>query len=195
MRTPADCNTPNAIVTIDGVLSARECADLIARIGEGCWQPTASINHDRPLITSGPDASDAGRDQDGLTRLDDPMLALRLYHRVVEHLPARLAERELCGLKPSLNFLRYRPGHGSQLHVDHPYPGTREQASALTLLVYLNAEFEGGHTEFPEQGHIVVPRAGRAVLFAHGMMHRGCTVTSGTKYVLRTEVYYAPESG
>jgi predicted 2-oxoglutarate/Fe(II)-dependent dioxygenase YbiX len=189
------CDTKGAIVTIDDVLSARECQDLIARIATGDWHPTASINADEPLITSGADASDAGRDQDALARIDDAMLALRLYHRVAEHLPAALEERQLLGLKPNMHFLRYATGHSSALHRDQPYPGRGEERSELTLLIYLNDGFGGGQTEFPDQRHIVAPRVGRAVLFPHQAAHRGATVTDGTKYVLRTEIYYSPVRG
>lgn len=195
MREPEHCGTSDAIVLIDDVLSARECEDLIARIAAGEWHPTASLNADEPLITSGADASDAGRDQDALALIDDAMLALRLYHRVAEHLPAQLGERQLLGLKPNMHFLRYGTGHSSALHRDQPYRGDDEERSELTLLIYLNDAFEGGQTEFPGQTCTVGPRIGRAVLFPHDAPHRGCTVTEGTKYVLRTEVYYGPERG
>lgn len=189
------CDDTGAIVTIDDVLSARECQDLIARIATGAWHPTASINADEPLITSGADASDAGRDQDALARIDDAMLALRLYHRVAEHLPAALDERQLLGFKPNMHFLRYATGHSSALHRDQPYRGEGEERSELTLLIYLNDAFEGGQTEFPDQACTVAPRVGRAVLFPHDAAHRGVTVSGGTKYVLRTEVYYSPARG
>jgi hypothetical protein len=195
MREREHCGTSDAVVMIDDVLTAQECQDLVARIATGEWHPTASINADEPLITSGADASDAGRDQDALARIDDAMLALRLYHRVAEHLPAVLGDRELLGLKPEMHFLRYGTGHSSSLHRDQPYQGEEAARSELTLLIYLNEKFEGGETEFPGQTCTVVPRLGRAVIFPHDAPHRGCTVTEGTKYVLRTEVYYGPPRG
>ncbi len=195
MRERDDCDSNVPIVTVEDVLTASECDELIAQINRGAWHPTAKINRDTPLITSGPDASDAGRDQDGLACLEDPRLALRLYHRVAEHLPEAVDERELFGLKPIMHCLRYASGHSSSLHRDHAYHGERDERSELTLLIYLNDGFEGGQTEFPDHGRLVSARPGRAVLFRHGTMHRGRTVGAGTKYVLRTEVYYGAGSG
>jgi hypothetical protein len=38
----------------------------------------------------------------------------------------------------------------------------------------------------------VVPRKGSALFFYHHLDHRGDEVTSGRKYVLRSDVMYAP---
>ena len=55
--------------------------------------------------SSAGDASDAGRDQDALARIDDALLALRLYHRIAEHLPVTLCGR-YAGNEP------FAPGSG-----------------------------------------------------------------------------------
>lgn len=195
MRHRDDCATEVPVTTADDVLTPDECADLINLIRTGDWHPSAQINDDTPLITSGPDASDAGIDQDAVARLDDPRLALRLYHRIASLLPEELEDRTLIGLKPMMHCLRYATGHSSSLHTDHAYEAGDDQRSELTLLIYLNDDFEGGETDFPTQAERIEPQAGRAVLFRHGTQHRGATVEHGTKYVLRTEVYYAPERG
>ena len=36
-------------------------------------------------------------------------------------------------------------------------------------------------------------KAGRAVIFPHGMLHRDCAVERGRKFVLETEVFYAED--
>ena len=60
-------------------------------------------------------------------------------------------------------------------------------------MVYLNDDFEGGETEFPEQGEIIVPEVGTALLFQHMLLHAGKRVRSGVKMVLRSDVLYRPE--
>ena len=65
-----------------------------------------------------------------------------------------------------------------------------EARSLLTLLVYLDDDFDGGATDFPEQGETVTPRAGDALWFQHALLHAGRPVTRGTKHVLRTDVLY-----
>ena len=56
--------------------------------------------------------------------------------------------------------------------------------------VYLNDDFEGGHTAFLDFGVTTAPRTGTALLFQHYMLHEGCNVVAGTKYVLRSDVMY-----
>ena len=36
----------------------------------------------------------------------------------------------------------------------------------------------------------IVPKKGSALFFEHRMLHEGCAVTAGTKYVLRTDAMY-----
>lgn len=61
-----------------------------------------------------------------------------------------------------------------------------------TFLIYLNDDFEGGETDFPEIGVCIKPKKGKAILFQNiddhqdlipESMHAGCPVTKGTKWV------------
>jgi hypothetical protein len=45
-------------------------------------------------------------------------------------------------------------------------------------------------TRFHDYEIDVVPRTGMALLFQHRVWHEGCEVTSGVKYVLRSDVMY-----
>jgi len=79
----------------------------------------------------------------------------------------------------------------------------RRQLSRLTFLVYLNDDFEGGHTTFlipaKEKNGVlnafpVKPLRGSILVFPHGScsapLHEGSPVVRGCKYVIRTEVEY-----
>ena len=57
-------------------------------------------------------------------------------------------------------------------------------------MIYLNDEFTGGETEFPELNKTIVPTRGTALLFQHRVLHAGRGVSTGEKYVLRTDVLY-----
>jgi 2OG-Fe(II) oxygenase superfamily len=68
-----------------------------------------------------------------------------------------------------------------------PEAGTNEALHrTLLFMFYLNDVAEGGHTEFFYQQRAIQPKAGRMVIapayFTH--THRGCTPTSGDKYIL-----------
>jgi prolyl 4-hydroxylase len=90
----------------------------------------------------------------------------------------------------SLTILRYRPGQQFRLHSDI-LTNTRNQRVA-TMLVYLNAGFEGGHTTFPGHRLDIAPRPGDAILFRNvdasgapdsSMRHSGEPVVRGVKWL------------
>ena len=58
----------------------------------------------------------------------------------------------------------------------------------MTLMVYLNDIFEGGETVFNET--TIKPQKGMALIFHHTLVHEGAAVTTGRKYVLRSDVMY-----
>ena len=71
--------------------------------------------------------------------------------------------------------------------------------SYLTFLIYLNDDFQGGETRFylPHQlSRGIVPKTGSILIFPQGnlasLIHEGAAVTSGVKYVIRTDVLYRP---
>ena len=104
------------------------------------------------------------------------------------------------------------------LHWDasHQYPTPNEVVSRLTVLLYLNGDFSGGHTKFYEpvaerEGSeetviaSVKPRTGSILVFPQAVseaaverarhqwpLHEGSPVTSGNrpKYVIRTDVLF-----
>ena len=91
------------------------------------------------------------------------------------------------GLPRDLRFYAYDPGQRFKMHKDGPWLEDG-LSSQLTLLIYLNEQFEGGATDF--RAFKVTPRTGDALLFVHDTWHEGQEVTRGTKYVLRSDVMY-----
>ncbi|HVA66801.1 MAG TPA: 2OG-Fe(II) oxygenase [Elusimicrobiota bacterium] len=82
-------------------------------------------------------------------------------------------------------LLRYHPGDYFGRHVDY-YPGSGVRYSRiLSLVCYLNDGFSGGETRFLRQNRVVLPEAGKAVIFPSGMTHPHCSepVRAGTKQV------------
>jgi predicted 2-oxoglutarate/Fe(II)-dependent dioxygenase YbiX len=117
--------------------------------------------------------------------------------RIAPHLPPTMTtawDGPRCtvhahGLFSPLRIYRYEVGHHFGLHSDQSY--TRDNArSLLTLLLYLDDDFDGGETEFPEQGLTVAPCTGDSLWFQHAVLHAGKPVTRGIKHVLRTDVLY-----
>lgn len=99
---------------------------------------------------------------------------------------------EIEGLKPAglsslFRFYRYHPGQRFKMHKDGRLAeGSLE--SRMSFLVYLNADFEGGETDF--RTFKIIPEVGMALLFIHETWHEGSILMKGTKYVLRSDVIY-----
>ena len=185
---------------IPGFLSPQECSSLIAESearGFACAEndyPPSYRNNDRQV-------------------LDSPELASRLLSRLqglVPHAmkPAAVATSASPWALDSINerfrFCRYLPGQQFEIHQDGVHHKSRLQQSCLTFLIYLSdaAECEGGDTLFYEAGPTsnaqpvakVAPRAGSLIVFDHRLWHAGARVTSGVKYILRSDVLYrAPD--
>lgn len=91
------------------------------------------------------------------------------------------------GLASLFRFYRYAPGQRFKMHKDGGLK-EGEYESRLSFLVYLNAGYEGGETDF--KAFKIHPEEGMALLFVHQTWHEGRELSKGTKYVLRSDVLY-----
>ena len=122
----------------------------------------------------------------------DADAAARLWARVADSLPRVWQGRRALGLNERLRFYRYAAGERLGLHRDGFYQRPDGASSLWTLLVYLNQDFAGGATYFARDESLVAPCAGAVLVFSHHVWHEGRPVTAGCKYVLRTDVMFAP---
>jgi hypothetical protein len=108
-----------------------------------------------------------------------------------------LAVQDYChkfninGLKywEAFNFIKYEKGHHFMEHHDHGF----SYNCTVSLVAYLNDDFEGGELFFRLQGINYIPKAGDVVLFPSNFMypHQAKVVHSGTKYSLVTMLDYS----
>jgi len=81
------------------------------------------------------------------------------------------------------HLVRYSAGNFYTPHTD---AALDESDRFFTVLCYLNGNFSGGQTSFPDLGYSVEPRPGKAVIFPATYLHSSEPVTRGLKYVLVT---------
>lgn len=97
-----------------------------------------------------------------------------------------------CWYPSSVNeqfrYYKYNIGERFNKHRDGKYIRSDNEESRLTLMVYLNDNFEGGETEF--DSFKIVPKLGTAIVFEHQLKHKGCKVLKGVKYALRTDIMF-----
>jgi predicted 2-oxoglutarate/Fe(II)-dependent dioxygenase YbiX len=175
------------LFVIHDLLSEEECRRAIG-ISEGLGYI------DAPLTT--PLGFVMAKEVRNNTRVmvDDPGHAALLFERAKGFLPAGVSSWRLHGLNERFRFYRYNVGQRFRLHYDGSFQRNAEEESRLTFVVYLNADFDGGTTDFYYENlrlkASVTPRRGMALVFSHAQLHEGTPVASGRKYVLRSDVMY-----
>ncbi|MCA2981274.1 MAG: 2OG-Fe(II) oxygenase [Myxococcaceae bacterium] len=175
------------VVTLDGVFSPAECAGLIERIERAGPTPAPVSTARGPVMR--PDLRTNDR-----VMFDDPALAGLIFGRLKPHLPSRLEGAwTMVGANERLRCYRYRPGQAFAPHYDGSFHRSEDEVSLLTVLLYLNACEAGGATQFLDLERLVEPAQGRVLVFNHHLLHEGCPVLAGLKYVVRTDLMFQRE--
>jgi len=119
---------------------------------------------------------------------DSVELAEELWERVKDFVPPETVYGRAIGLNEKFRFYKYFPGQQFKLHQDGSFMRNIHEWSSFTFMVYLNEDMKGGATRFMNCS--IQPKTGTALIFKHELMHEGCPVIEGIKYVLRTDVMY-----
>lgn len=144
------------------------------------------------------------RDRENVTRTNSwaqfDLMGSELVHLLVQLRMQAACGVPLCNMEANA-ILHYAVGEESGDHFDFVDPRTPnyEQEVAqngqriLTFLVYLNDDYEGGETEFPELGVSHKGRAGEGLYFVNTLdnnepdlrtVHAGRPPTRGEKWIL-----------
>lgn len=189
-RIVARSQQPHAML-LDGVLSAAECAELIAYAESKGLRQSGVVDRD-----TGDSVPHHARTSSSvfLTRAETPLIA------AIEERLAALTNWPVSHAE-GLQILRYEDGQEYKPHFDwfdsnkagstrHLQRGGQRVG---TTVMYLACPEEGGLTTFPKVGLEFAPRPGGAVFFqnmtATGQpdeltLHAGTPVTAGTKIVM-----------
>jgi predicted 2-oxoglutarate/Fe(II)-dependent dioxygenase YbiX len=181
--SPRITNVAPGIYTVPDCLNAEECTFHISASEQVGYQ-AATINTRKGSVRD----VDV-RDNDRLIS-DDVKLATVLWLRLRDRLPPFLDGRQAVGLNERFRFYRYQHGQRFAGHVDGVYRRSNGEESRLTLMIYLNDDFEGGETAFLNV--TVKPMRGMALAFRHELFHEGRQISRGKKYVLRSDVMFNP---
>ncbi len=180
--------TQPLVWTVDDALSAAERDAYVGRLRAGAAEVAPIVGREGPEI-------DLAVRNNTRVMWDDAAEARALLARVEAAVPPVLSGLRLAGANPRLRLYRYGPGERHGAHWDTVVELGDGVRSLVTLVFYLNDGFEGGETDFPELDRKVAPRAGRALLFQHRILHEATEVRAGEKLVLRTDVLYGPQGG
>ncbi len=183
---PIDCPPHHAVAdqpvirAIPGLLTAAEC-DLLIALSERRQRPALIYHEGQKRFVADPvRTSDAA----GFPIVSEWPAIHAINRRLARASGTSVAQGE------TLQVLRYRPGQQYRPHLD-AVPGLANQRS-LTLLVYLNDDFDGGETRFTRLALSHRGRKGDGLLFANCLAdgppdpmseHAGLPVRSGAKWL------------
>lgn len=102
----------------------------------------------------------------------DPLTACLQHYQSLLHVGTTYME--------AINYVKYGVGQHFQVHSDHGFSYT----CAVSSVMYLNDEYEGGELYFPRFDLTFKPQLGDTVFFPSSFLfsHAALPVTSGVKY-------------
>ncbi len=180
------------IRAIPGLLTAAEC-DLLIDLSERRQRPALIFHEGQKRFVADPvRTSDAA----GFPIVAEWPAIHAINRRLAATSGTSVAQGE------TLQILRYRPGQQYRPHLD-AVPGLANQRS-VTLLVYLNDDFDGGETHFTRLDLSHRGRKGDALLFANCLPdgrpdpmseHAGLPVRAGVKLIASRWIRQRPPEG
>jgi hypothetical protein len=114
---------------------------------------------------------------------------VKLEEYIKEYMNLYILSRNIKEIPSSYNLLRYRGGQQYKLHDDFSIINRR----AISFLIYLNDDYEGGNIEFPFVNVNLKPEKNSLVIFPSNYLfgHIAHPVTNGTKYALVNWIEWA----
>lgn len=200
---------------VRGLLSADECAALMLRSEGHGFGPTDFVKSYRGNLRL--TATDRGLSEaiwKRLRHLVPTPLVLKAPIPATEaswwsSYPEADGTWEACGLNECWRLAKYYPGDRFSCHCDGAFEKVAgSEMSMLTANIYLNTDFGGGNTrfylsddpyfeyqsDFGKPDFEIAPEAGLCLIFrqppGHTYWHDGEEVSSGRKYLLRSDVMY-----
>lgn len=172
----------NDVSTIQNLWSPATCQQFI--------QKSEREGFEKALVNTinGPVKMDDFRNNDRLF-WEDEDLAEQIWEQIEEFVSCDLGEYQAIGLNELFRFYRYDVQQQFNWHYDAPYQRNQHERSFYTFMIYLNDDFEGGATAF--DNFEVEPKIGDGLFFFQELEHAGLPVTSGRKYILRTDIMYS----
>jgi len=121
---------------------------------------------------------------------DEEMLEIRdIFENAIKECinDYSLAHNINAGFSDQFRINKYFEGQGMGPHVDNFFDEDQEDGTnlALSLVIYLNDDCEGGEIEFREQGILLKPEAGSMIIFPskRPYFHEAKQVAKGFKYM------------
>lgn len=186
------------------VVSQVECQQLIGLTESLGYLQDAAVSLPRSV-----------RHNDSLTWVADQSTTDIIWQRCAALINRSLDNfngKKALGLNARFRFYRYQQADYFSPHTDGSWPGSQvidrklvtnayeDRWSQLTFLLFLSDDYEGGSTQFFIDANLSSPvniktPVGGVLCFPHGLhpmhcLHSSEAVTSGIKYIIRSDVLF-----
>ena len=166
------------VYQLGAAVSPQVCREYIQTADRAGWQPS-NIRDLNPLFSR--------------TQASIPIDLQALFTAIQPIAPSQLGPLEIVSLIAHRTAcMRYTEGEYFGVHTDAPFIAPDGACTGLSLVLYLNENYDGGETVFPDLALEVRPATGKIVLFPPTLRHLSQPITRGAKYIIRSEVLYRP---
>lgn len=185
MATGEYVSYPLELRVVPGFLSDDEC--------EAIRQAAIRKGLSRSVVVGNATSTSRTSSTTFLSEADDPAVTA-VFDKVAALVGATKDRFE------NMQVVRYKRGEEYKAHYDPCFKcsaGNKDLLRERTVIAYLNDDFDGGATDFPETGDSVRPLKGAVAVFrslqdgkiVQESKHQGAPVTRGTKWVATVWVH------
>lgn len=182
---------PHAVVRVPGFLPAEECARLVRWADRQTGEAMTVVDH-KTAGAEGLEGQPSTLRASEEVALGDELYTLNDWIRraIRSHIAPALQRTVAWFEAPAL--MRYREGGRFARHADAEYWDAGRRAWVrnldrdISLLLYLNEDFEGGALRFPVFHWLYAPKAGDLLFFPSDAryQHEALPVTAGRRYAV-----------
>lgn len=181
---------PNKVLlSIKNVLTERECNKIIKMTEKNGYKKASLYTDDKGKEHFYEEFRKSDR-----CIIDDERFVKKLEKRIYDYIPKIYDNKKYHSINPRCRFQKYKNNGYFARHSDSYYK-SGSLISCITILIYLNDDYEGGFTTFfsnpsDTKGFLLKPEIGMICLMDQDIGHEVPHLTSGIKYVIRTELMY-----
>ena len=171
-------NSTELVFVVEAAFDVDECGALVER-----------IEREQPRLTTDNTARETVRHNSRVVVFDQD-LANVTWGRVRHRVPQTLVGLTPVGANECIRFYGYTVGDFFKPHQDTDFMRSRLERSLLSIVVYLNSDYDGGELVLRDRRESIKPKTGMAVVFGHRIVHESEPITRGKKYAFRSDVMF-----
>jgi len=200
--TPTLFHMPSPGIYVGDFISREACEQIISTVASlEHWTQAKVTIYERDSFGKGQIKSVLDKERRVCSRIHFSDLDLDSFPLLISYL-AFVQSEVMSLLQAEYNLQVQEMGEAEIVHypsggmfMPHSDANRVKPYRAFSVILYLNEDFDGGETQFPDSGYTCSPKTGRVLVFPSYLVHAGQTVLAGEKYVLVMWIFYPGSQG